>query len=205
MASSSANGIVKIWSVTLAGSSIQKTQCVATIDHGSSLEEENIPQVYALQFITHWMGADTCTNHHSLLLTSADDELYLWEVINEGTHLTSGNDTSSANTGEDFSRISYRRMLSYRFVCIENGNGGVILNLGSKDEGNHSSDDHIVSPHLENKFGGERNPKGLIFVFDASHCKSNGFLAVGRFLGSPKSNDNFCSLILCNHDAHFFL
>jgi WD40 repeat protein len=196
MASSSANGIVKIWSIALTGSTIQKTQCVATIDHGSSLEEENIPQVYALQFITHWMGANACTNHHNLLLTSADDELHLWEVINEVTNLTTLDDskTSSANKREDSSRICYRRMLSYRFVCIENGNGGVILNIGSEDEDNQSFSDLIVSPGLQNKFGGERNPKGLIFVFDASHCKSNGFLAVGKFLvllRKFKSNDNF--------------
>lgn len=193
MASSSANGIVKIWSISLTDSTIQNTQCVLTIDHGSTLEEDNIPQVYALQFITQWMGTDatfsTCTsnknsitsNTHSLLLTSSDDKIHLWELFRDATNSNTADDAkiSFAKEEEGIKNICYRKMLTYHFVCMQNGNGGVILKIGPEDDG-QSKDDDVARPETQHKFGGERNPKGLIYVFDASHCSANGFLAVGK-------------------------
>lgn len=186
MASSSANGIVKIWRISIRDSLINpKTECIATIDHAE--EDEDVPQVYALQFITQWMGTtstedcahSTASATRSLLLTSSDDKIHLWELF---IRTNESENTNDSNSSPSHSAICFRKMLTYHFVCLQKGNGGVVLKIGSDDEDviPHSEPSCLSAPQEQHVFGGDRNPNNVIYVFDASHCHANGLLAVGK-------------------------
>jgi WD40 repeat protein len=159
LASAGADGIVRLWSATIADGSTDggeeklKWRCVGELDHylwekngavddsessteDDDKEEEDRPQIYGLQFV----HSQAALSNMNTLLVSTNDCIYLWNV--------------EKYEDEDVS-INLRRflpLLSLRF--------------------SHLNDESFEA----NKFGGPRNPDNNLFVFDAQYSESNDFL-----------------------------
>ena len=121
LASAGADGIVRLWSGTTLtkGEGKLKWHAVGTLDHcngGDDIEEEgkedNKPQIYALQFIQSKIYPN-----RNILLTSTDDCIHLWNVVNE-------NDSVSTNTQSSPPPIKRRKLLLYISVQFTHINGG---------------------------------------------------------------------------------
>jgi len=96
LASAGADGIVRLWSATCDGGNVEEKlnwHCAGTLDHymlendgddnnggGVSKEEEERPQIYALQFVQ-----SKATPNMNILLTSANDCIYLWNIVEDGS------------------------------------------------------------------------------------------------------------------------
>jgi len=231
LASAGANGIVKIWQPDMK-KRINKS-CLMTMDHGdpdfkcssqydegkkqtkplSEEEESKVPQVYALQFIEKWSGAGA--HHHddlSLLITSSDDCIHLWELVLKETSQKNacveiGKDNQALNRPE----LRMEKRLVFRFADINMGYGGVfaqyishqsdnidpisLVSKRGKSGGtpaltaiNEDEEGNNTSTPSKNVYGGPRNPDNLIFVFDASFCHGNSLLAVAL-------SDGTCRLV----------
>mmetsp|Transcript_11025 Transcript_11025/g.23915 ORF Transcript_11025/g.23915 Transcript_11025/m.23915 type:complete len:508 (+) Transcript_11025:152-1675(+) len=153
LASSGADGIVRLWSgtTTTAEGDKLKWQSAGKLDHsslekngadvvGTSKEDES-PQVYALQFVR----SEAAAPNMDILLTSANDCIYLWNIVADG----------SPQSPADASKcqMSFLPYLSVRFTHLDDGSD-------------------------TNQFGGERNPNNELYVFDASYCESNDLMGV---------------------------
>mmetsp|Transcript_27966 Transcript_27966/g.40028 ORF Transcript_27966/g.40028 Transcript_27966/m.40028 type:complete len:302 (+) Transcript_27966:27-932(+) len=135
-------------------------------------------------------SSEDCANSaasatRSLLLTSSDDKIHLWELFIPTNDIDNTNDSSSSPS---HNTICFRKMLTYHFVCLQKGNGGVVLKIGSDDEDviPHSEPSCLSATEEQHVFGGDRNPNNVIYVFDASHCHANGLLAVALADGTTR-------------------
>jgi WD40 repeat protein len=159
LASAGADGIVRLWSATIAdgssdgGVEVLIWKSAGELDHylweknealddvESSIEdddkeEEDRPQIYGLQFV-HSKAALPKMN---ILLVSTNDYIYLWNI---------------AEDGDEGGNINLRRFLHLLSIRFTNLNDGV---------------------YEANNFGGPRNPDNKLFVFDAQYSESNDFL-----------------------------
>ena len=181
LASGGADGMVKVW-LSTDPTRRNSWECVSTIDHSSfegkpknpPLEngQDDIPQIYALQFIEHWQGLATkdSVNKNSFLMTSSDDYIHLWE-------------TGACQDKEgDSSQITFSEVFSIRFTAPEGVNNGVavcnVTSSGLKVPQQKNPLAFSDSNKTEDAFGGFRNPNNTIYVFDASYCPGNGLLGV---------------------------
>lgn len=161
--------------------------CCATIDHSSFVrkktsspdDNDDKPQIYALEFIDHWKGlpiANDKSTQNSFLLTSSDDFVHLWEI--------EPNCEQSSTSNE----LHLREVMSLHFTSLEGYGYGVSvtqvtssgLTIAEEEETESAGKDAgslSASPSAKG-FGGDRNPDNLIFVFDASYCPANGLLGV---------------------------
>ena len=194
LATSAADGTVRLWGCKDPRSTANKWSCHVLLDHsvllgrlppeldedGRMMEEDNKPQIYSLQFIdpSPPRHPELVMDEHynnSLLLTSSDEYVHLWEVITETDEKINLSTNNSPESLANQWRLS--EALSMHFSSTSYEGYGVtpchITEPGWMPPPPPGSD---VSGGKA-AFGGERNPEGLIFVFDASHCPANGLLA----------------------------
>jgi len=238
LASAGADGLVKIWQSH--NKKCISWDCIATLDHNtdksSSLEELNIedeennenngvpaskednedaPQIYALQFIDYWEGlpnprsfttttptstTKTINNHNlvdgsnsgkadreslSLLLTSSDDHIHLWQVVDDDK-------AENSLQGKEKKVLTIEKIISFTFTHLEHGHGGVFMSLPFLANNatsliekkflyssSNNAIDSTTATATQKVFGGiDRNPKNLVYVFDASLCAGNNLLGV---------------------------
>lgn len=158
-------------------------------------DEDDKPQIYSLQFIDHWMGLpsrsksiggdvvaddeDKATNsNNSFLLTSSDDHVHLWEIDEAKL-----NKKTKGCDGAVSKQLQLREVLSLRFGPLQGPAYGVTVNpvtensILTRDEQHQPLLHDSMCPNSSvNRFGGDRNPDNIIFVFDASYCPANGLL-----------------------------
>ena len=181
-----ADGLVKLWEMQSdAATGSTKWNCIAQKNHSPDSatdekkkegttgdeegkvnadeeaedEEDDAPQIYALQFIDDWAG-------HPVLLTSSDDFVNIW-TLDKQEHVY----------GDTY---QLTKAMTLRFSHVQHVNGGVSFQVGdnpwvvgtSGDAGAAAASDDAQA------FGGHRNPDNLVYVFDASHCEANGLLGV---------------------------
>ena len=189
LASGGADGIVKLWSAAKVD---ERWTCLHTLNHAAldnntpkqeGEEESEPPQVYALQFINHWKGiADGEFQSNNFLMTSSDDFVHLWEILDDLNE-----DGSMKNDS-----ITLVEVMSIRFTCLDDiGYGVSVTNVTrsgldvDKKENEDSKIVEISDGHDHGGgFGGERNPHNIVYVFDAQYCPANGLLGVALSDGS---------------------
>jgi WD40 repeat protein len=210
LATGGADGRVCVWSC--ADPSAPEASCpwilVAELDHASlnsffvPQDVADRPQIYSLQFVSHWCGLPMAGGEaqNSFLLTSSDDFVHLWEVLVEsGDHPGEGcgeADPSNPRRSPHPRPVRFREVMSLRFGDMHGAGYGVYL-CSVTSEGIFSSSSAIFpSPSEDNAasgamrtgkrqvFGGDRNPRSLVYVFDARYTPSNGLLAAALSDGS---------------------
>jgi WD40 repeat protein len=165
--------------------------------------DTDTPQIYSLQFVSHWRGLPTAPHEtqNSFLLTSSDDFVHLWEIVPPPeTDMMSSEMTErivelvqddDSNVGTGSARdLKLQEVMSIRFGDMREAGWGVrvcsvtedglVVEPSDEDDGHddvaggcaHAADEQ----HW--KFGGDRNPHHLVYVFDGRYCASNGLLAV---------------------------
>ena len=187
IASGGADGIVKIW-LSPDPSRKDSWGCVFSLDHGSfggrrgkgpssdkDEEKDDIPQIYALQFIEHWQGLASATNEkNNFLMTSSDDYVHLWDM-------------EVRQDGDESSKICFSEVFSIRFTAAENfGSGVSICNVTSAGLKVPQEESHSSNVSSNGRYGGVRNPNNIIYVFDASYCQWNGLLGVALSDGTMR-------------------
>jgi WD40 repeat protein len=189
LATGSADGVVCLYSCSdpltkpwLLQSKIDHSQ----LSHFTATEDpDDKPQVYSLQFIDDWKGLGSTGEQNSFLLTSSDDHVHLWEWdMLKKVKLESG-------TSE--TRVDFREVISIKFSNLHGHGYGVRVGQVSSsgmfslpptvvpEEARNLTNDMMPA---EGTFGGDRNPNGLTFVFDAQYNATNGFLGVALSDGS---------------------
>mmetsp|Transcript_23668 Transcript_23668/g.42338 ORF Transcript_23668/g.42338 Transcript_23668/m.42338 type:complete len:401 (-) Transcript_23668:142-1344(-) len=132
LASAGADGIVRLWS----GSGEEKLtwQSAGIMDHfllekngvesggGTTSEEEERPQIYALQFVQ-----SKAAPNMNILLTSANNCIYLWNIVDDGSPQSSPSDA-----------IKRRMFLPYLSVSFSHLDDGRQVNKfgGNRNPGN---------------------------------------------------------------------
>ncbi len=139
-------------------------------------EKKDGTEVYALQFIDRWLGLPTLPSHENppdsigVFMTSSDDFIHIWQHCPQ-SHPVS--DSISACSE------SFEKVMDIKFTHLEHGYGGVFVHLSSNNDypdWTKTGGSNIVTNAP--RFGGERNPDNLIFVFDAAQCPANNLLGV---------------------------
>ena len=177
--------------------------------------EAQIPQCYALQFIDKWTGIGNHEhNDVSLLLTSSDDYIHLWELVEEeeewnpGTCIIIGSDNKSPQSPK--TKICLKKRLSFLFTDMNSENGGVITDFtpnnqshkapkasslpaidenGNADDGNNNNNSSAYA------FGGVRNPENQVFVFDAALTNNENIKDKTGSLFAVALSDGTCRLV----------
>ena len=182
-----ADGVVKLWEMQSdAATGSTKWKCIAQKDHSPDSaadenkkegttgdgegevdaieagedEEDESPQIYALQFIDDWAG-------HPVLLTSSDDFVNIW-TLDKQKHVY----------GDTY---QLTKAMTLRFSHVQHANGGVSFQVGDNPWVVGTSGDAGATAAASDDaqaFGGHRNPDNLVYVFDASYCEANGLLGV---------------------------
>jgi WD40 repeat protein len=189
LASAGADGSVYLWGCRDPEGEGEDARwtCYATLDHSSfghfqAMDDNDKPQVYALQFIDHWQGlpSSEVQGNNSFLLTSSDDHVHLWEVDSQKK--------SKSDDGSSERKVHLREVMSLRFTDMHDSGYGVHIgkvtdsgiSVASQqpEDPNNADDATPTEPAKAHKFGGDRNPHNLVYVFDASYCAVNGLLGV---------------------------
>jgi WD40 repeat protein len=226
LASAGADGNVKLWSTDRDPREKPSWDCFATINHADYLddarqprngddEEEPAPQVYALQFINQWQGAMASPDSpvgsgtHGLLMTSSDDNIHFWEEIETSTNKSDCKEpdqevdiTDTITKGSSISEF-----MTIHFTAIERGFGGVFVRriatsnfpVHKHQNGDKVDDDSEEEEEpSKSRFGGDRNPENIRYVFDASHCMANQLIGVALSDGSLRlvNSQGICVSIL---------
>jgi WD40 repeat protein len=141
--------------------------------HDGVVEVDETPQIYSLQFISHWAALST---NSGFLLTSSDDYVHIWEWITseeEDENSPKKRKGDAPNDGAvvdekeaQDSVMLFEEILSLHFTCLDHAGYGV--RVGSL----------TTAPNVQSNFGGARNPHNLVYVFDAAYCAANGILGV---------------------------
>ncbi|KAL3944772.1 MAG: hypothetical protein SGBAC_001143 [Bacillariaceae sp.] len=146
-----------------------------TLDHSNfpaktnrSTEAQDKPQIYTLQFIDHWEAFDTTgedDSSSSFLMTSSDDYLHFWSLDGPSTM--------------EPDRLTMKEVISLHFASIRRYGYGVrVASVTEADQGPIALQDDGADDSAATKFGGDRNPNNVVYVFDASFCPSNGLVGV---------------------------
>lgn len=199
LASGGADGRVQLWASPepLQGSSWTEVTCLdhSTYRHFAPTDDADKPQIYSLQFVDHWRALPLAEaeSQNSFLVTSSDDHLHVWELDDavKRSKSDAGDDVAAASD----SAIQLREVFSLRFGHLHDAGYGIHLcqvtglglpvnsSCGHREEGG-VADATETPPTGEAFFGGDRNPHRLVYVFDASYCRSNGLVAVALSDGS---------------------
>ncbi len=189
---------------------------------GEPKEKGDKPQVYALQFIDHWdiftknLKDQVCSRHteqvkkqeeeakevekvqNSFLMTSSDEFIHLWELESHSL------DNQLALNGEKIrilqDKIKLTEVMSLHFGPLEEYSYGVtvcsVTGTGMKLPPPPSKTNN--DGKAEGAFGGERNPEGTIFVFDAAYSPGSGLLGVALSDGSLRlvNGRGFCISVI---------
>lgn len=160
LASGGADGIVRLWSAVQKKNdeAEQKNDtkldwtCVGSLNHFHTEDEER-PQIYALQFIQ-----SPSYPNLDLLLTSAHDSIYLWNIVidDDDDDAKTSENTEASNHQQNKKFNNKRRFLSLLSIQFA----------------------HLEGGSKTNQFGGQRNPENELYVFDASYNESSDLLAV---------------------------
>ncbi|GAX18475.1 hypothetical protein FisN_2Lh129 [Fistulifera solaris] len=189
LATGSADGVVCLYSCSdpltkpwILQSKIDHSQ----LSHFAATEDpDDKPQVYSLQFIDNWKGLGSTGEQNSFLLTSSDDHVHLWEwdMLKK----------VKLEIGTSETRVDFREVISIKFSNLHGHGYGVRVGQVSSS-GMFSLPPTVVTEEkrdltndmmpVEGTFGGDRNPNGLTFVFDAQYNATNGFLGVALSDGS---------------------
>jgi WD40 repeat protein len=193
LASGGADGTVYLWGCRDPEGAGEDScwTCYATLDHSSfghfeAMDDNDKPQVYALQFIDHWQGLPSADDqaNNGFLLTSSDDHVHLWEV--------DAQKKSKSDDGSSERKVHLREVMSLRFTDLHDSGYGVHIgkvtasgiSVASKQEQDQNENDTTDQAAKPKRFGGDRNPQNLVYVFDASYCAANGLLGVALSDGS---------------------
>mmetsp|Transcript_22349 Transcript_22349/g.33453 ORF Transcript_22349/g.33453 Transcript_22349/m.33453 type:complete len:1059 (+) Transcript_22349:74-3250(+) len=138
-------------------------------------DEDEVPQIYAIQFIDDWRGLPPIRSDEnggtvsklSVLITSSDDFIHLWQLM---------------SYKDD--QIKLENMMDIKFTHLDQGYGGAFVHFHNncRDNAESSTKTKLTSTSnirsTKTAYGGDRNPDNLVFVFDASHCQANDLLGV---------------------------
>ena len=121
LASAGADGIVRLWTGTDGGGKKLRWRSAGSLDHhllgeeGSNggAKEADRPQIYALQFLRSGAAPET-----DLLLTAANDCLYLWRVVSNSNNSSNSN----KNTGDAGDTWQLLPHISACFSIMEDAN-----------------------------------------------------------------------------------
>jgi WD40 repeat protein len=198
LATGGADGVVYLWGCADPNNDESAWTVYETLDHSTyshfqvPQDANDKPQVYSVQFIDHWKALPSAMDDdaNSFLMTSSDDHVHLWEVDNQKR--------AKSDEGSAQNKLHFREVFSLRFGSLHSygygvsvgqvtGKGllygmtataataaarnGAVAGIGT------STNDHVLG-------GTDRNPQGLIFVFDACYCPANGLLGVALSDGS---------------------
>uniref|UniRef100_A0A7S4JFF3 Anaphase-promoting complex subunit 4 WD40 domain-containing protein n=1 Tax=Odontella aurita TaxID=265563 RepID=A0A7S4JFF3_9STRA len=140
--------------------------------------EECPPHVYALQFVEGWQyslcgdsgPSGSVESGKSMLLTSSDDFVHLWEPALKNT-TSESKPAPDCGGGVKTQRLEFKRCLAFRFGQLNEENGGVLIHSIAGKPGPHH--DYLI------------NATG-VFVFDASFCQANNLLGAALSDGSMR-------------------
>jgi WD40 repeat protein len=170
-------------------------QCLCVLDHATfnhftPQDDTDKPQIYSLQFVDHWFGLPTAAEEktdeagsNSFLLTSSDDHVHLWEV-DQSQKRSKGED------GKGEAKVHLCEVFSIRFGSLHETGYGIRLGqvTGNRERSTASESEGASSEKkIEDvgfRFGGERNPHNLVYVFDSAYSSTNGLLGVALSDGS---------------------
>jgi WD40 repeat protein len=180
LASGGADGTVKLWGCNDPTDDSWKSCAMldhASFNHFEPMDDNDKPQVYALQFIDHWQALPNADgeSENSFLLTSSDDHVHLWEVDAQKKARTD-------DTGAVEKRLHLREVMSLRFTDLHDSGYGVHIGHVTTEgiirvPADENAEDEPAAAQVEsNRFGGDRNPQNLVYVFDAAYCAANGLL-----------------------------
>lgn len=180
LASGSADGVVRIFHTK--NPSEDNWKLATTLDHAemSHFEPEDPqdkPQVYALQFIDHYKASTEDTSSNSVLLTSSDDHVHIWDL---DVSKRSKQGTEKSSQGQRVWRIN--EVFSLYFADMHDHGYGVHVGHVTAAGATRASQAMGMEPNKG--FGGARNPRGLVYAFDASYCENNAMLGVALSDGS---------------------
>jgi len=224
LASAGADGLVKIWQST---DECHKWDCISTLDHApkenhikskeekdengtkeekdengakeqSTDNEDNIPQIYTLEFIDHWQGLPTPRSflgqendatersNLSILMTSSDDYIHFWQACPCPLQPNSKKEGEASDITEQ--QFKMDRILNFRFTHLEHGCGGVFVTLEQDENSDNQpfSTSSSSDANVSKAFGGAKNPENIVYVFDASHCPANNLLGVALSDGTVR-------------------
>lgn len=157
----------------------------ATLNHFAPTDDpDDAPQVYALQFIDHWevsvvsetMEEDVLADNNSFLLSSSDDHIHLWELISQQKKLK--------GDGIPNDQYQLQEVLSIRMGDLYSVGYGVTWGRVSGEGTLPMTTTDSSNTTTQQPFGGPRNPRNLVYVFDASYSPANGLLGVALSDGS---------------------
>lgn len=173
-------------------------EIMACMDHSQGMrhfkpsDDDDRPQIYALQFVDNWqvVVGNTDNGNNSVLLTSSDNHVHIWELLQEPKQEKIEFIEEMTDEGQETQQqVSkkypwhFREIFSIGFGDLHSWGYGV--SVGRVTE---QADPHLQYTETTNlgvgAFGGERNPNGVIFVFDAAYCATNGLLGVALSDGS---------------------
>ncbi len=213
VASSGADGVVKLWACPDPLDDKKEWKCIYTLDHATLLirtkdkeeskendttddnidplvkKEDDRPQTYTLQFIDHWQAFNTAqTNNHtqnSFIMTSSDEFIHFWEVVTHKS-VQSIELLESGKVQVMNDKIELMEVMSLHFGELESPGFGVTVCTvtGSGLPLPPPPNTSSLSNGEASGFGGARNPDNKVFVFDAAYCKANGLLGVALSDGS---------------------
>ena len=172
---------------------------LASLDHSTlshfapSQEEEDKPQIYSLQFVENWRVAATEDGTgHSVLLTSSDDHVHLWDM--DAQKKAKSSEEASISRSSSY-KFHLREVMSIQFRDLHQEGYGVSVGQVSgvsnglpptttttRTTAPATSSGH--DPPDSQAYGGARNPHNLIYVFDAAYCAANALLGVALSDGS---------------------
>ncbi|GKY98737.1 hypothetical protein MPSEU_000830000 [Mayamaea pseudoterrestris] len=171
-------------------------KCLYTIEHSdfnhvAPQDEDDKPQIYALQFIDHYKALPSADDdvHNSFLMTSSNDCIHFWE-------LDAQKRSKVDEVGSSEHQLHLREVMSLRFTHLHGVGYGVRpCQVTGRATMSALPSAHTVGPTLDNEtatnddaetpYGGaHRNPNHFIFVFDASYCSTNSLLGAALSDGS---------------------
>ena len=183
----------------------EEWEVMACIDHSQNLRHfeptdvDDRPQIYALQFIDNWQvhaGCPSSSNNNRVLLTSSENHIHVWELIQEpkrqdgiGTVMEGDEEDEELSEKDDQEdRKEYpwhfREVFSIGFGDLQSMGYGVSVGRVTEQASPTLPYTNTTGSGGGEAFGGERNPTGVIFVFDAAYCPTNGLLGVALSDGS---------------------
>lgn len=199
IATGGADGVVYLWAASTTTTQEHPTdwRIYATLDHSAWAVQDpdaqdgepEAPQIYALNFIDDWQGLPSrdVADSNAFLLTSSDDHVHLWEWqpdVHKKVKLDDG------WSGE---KTVLREVLSMRFglwqdadygVTVGQVTGNATLDLQSTREPQSPEASNLTDEEI---FGGKnRNPRGIVYVFDAAYSYTLGCLGVALSDGTVR-------------------
>ena len=187
LATAGADGFVRLWHKEDGGS----WTCLAKKDHSPEKPEEDgedapeegeegaedaVAQIYALQFID---GFGTVGAGENVLLTCSDDYTHI---------LSASAEEKKGEGGKGLPAVDLTELMTVRFTQVERSNGGVSYRIG--DIWFEASNDTAAELDEETqegfKFGGDRNPNNLVYVFDVAYSETSRLLAAALSDGTVR-------------------